>query len=39
MVEADPQYEIMLSDMAEWSHWSASMNEGNSSKLEDHYAY
>jgi hypothetical protein len=38
MVDFDPQYEIMLSDMAEWAYWSAQYN-GDSSKLEDHYAY
>ena len=38
MVDFDPQYEIMLSDMAEWAHWSAQYD-GNSSKLEDHYIY
>ena len=37
--EVDPQYEIMLSDMAEWSHWSASVYDGDGSKLEEHYAY
>jgi hypothetical protein len=37
--EIDPQYEIMLSDMAEWSHWSASVYEDDGSKLQDHYAY
>jgi len=39
MVDFDPQYEIMLSDMAEWSFWSASLYEGYKSTLEDHYAY
>jgi hypothetical protein len=38
MVDFDPQYEIMLSDMAEWAYWNAQYN-GDSSKLEDHYAY
>jgi len=38
MVDFDPQYEIMLSDMAEWAHWSAQYD-GNNSKLEEHYTY
>jgi hypothetical protein len=39
MVDFDPQYEIMLSDMAEWSFWSARLYEGDNSTLEDHYAF
>jgi len=39
MVDFDPQYEIMLSDMAEWAFWSARLYEGDNSTLEDHYAF
>lgn len=39
MVDFDPQYEIMLSDMAEWAFWSASIYGEDGSKLEDHYAF
>ena len=39
MVDFDPEYEIMLSDMAEWAFWSASVYEGDNSTPEDHYDF
>lgn len=40
MGEPDLDYEAMLSDMAEWAHWSATVytNEDNGS-LNDYYKY
>lgn len=40
MGEPDLDYEAMLSDLAEWSHWSATLyTKEENSTLNDHYVY
>lgn len=39
MGEPDLEQEAMISDFAEWAHWSARLYEKDTSTLQEHYAF
>ncbi len=39
MGEPDLDYEAMLSDLAEWAHWSCCIYNQESGELHEHYSF